>query len=213
MKRAQAVVEIERGIELIKEHKCQKASEILNKENIKYAKKMQINQLISLLIPQKSKHAKEILSEIFLYRKKDFLRERTGGASILGEAVKYHRLDILSFLLEAVRERDFKNPAAAQDAVNALQYLLEHNQKDTAKLLMDKKVLKYISEIDVKEDIYRTILRYKDEELFRYIIAAERDIMPEIFYIPEEMSQAKYEQRILNQYAGQVNLEFDRTQL
>ena len=121
-------------------------------------------------------------------------------------------IDLLTKQIPLLKKRELKQEGKEEEWTKILEYLLDHQQKNLACELLEKGVLNILKE-ERRSGIYRKILRYKDERMFRYILKYEGEVSERIFFSPESNMEKLFLKVILNKYRKSVELEEGRNRL
>lgn len=128
------------------------------------------------------------------------------------EMIENKRLDLLGKQIPLLKKRDLKKKDKEEDWTKILEYLLDHQQKTLSCHLLERGILGILAE-ERRTRVYRKILRYKDEQMFRHILKYEKEISERIFPFPESKMEKLFLKVILNKYRKSIELEEERKRL
>ena len=199
-------------IGMVRENNCREVAFALEADTVKKAGAQEISLLLFNLIPLRSRPAKEMTVRLLEYGRPDLAQTDTRGGSLLKQMVKNERTDILNRIVEDLRKSDLRRKGLEEDWTTVLEYLLDHQQKNSVEKLLDLGILKVIQE-DERENIYQKILMYKDMEMFKTVLKYEKELPGGILMVPESTPEKQFMRLILDKYVKYIDLEEGRDRL
>ena len=203
---------LEEIITLVEEARYREADLFLDVSAIKRAKPAAVSRMLMELMPLKTRTAKAMSARILTYGRLDAEQKDQSGYTLIGKAVELQRTDILNALAEKLRKRDLKNKNTEEDRTALMEYLLDHQQKIKAVVLLKKGILRYI-EKENRKRLIRKIIRYKDETMLGAVLKCEKELEPSFLPLPGNASERQFMHLILEKYTKYIDLDNDRAYL